>query len=939
MLHLTRLTTAAFMILLACYLFIPAVGAALSKVAYAPVNSFAQPLGNNVSNTVTSDCSGLSSSESEVTTATSTTAAATVPGNVPSTVRTNTVPEIGAMPSAAILHMELVFKIRNQGQFTKCLAEINDPSSPEYRHFLNANSLAPFVETPSQKASAQNFLEAHGLTVTDGPSPLVLDVIGSAGLVQSLFQLHMRLYETVSGHVFYSADADPTLPQDLASGVEGLTGLQNYTVVKPAEQPTTCSGPYCAQAVEVGYSMAGLYSSGFNGAGVTVAVVDGPGDPNPSSALHQYDLQYNLQDPNFQVQCGGGSTWGPCSTVSYDPTWASEAAMDIEAVHAMAPGAAIDLFYATSSPSGTDPFIDAIDYVASNHIAQIVSDSWTYACEPGAHSCSDAEFQLQNPSFVSEVDSRFEMDAAQGLTIVFATGDQGATPDGSNLGVEFPASDPNVLAVGATDLTLVGCGTNTCTGYGSEDGALISGGGYSGVFAEPSWQTAAIGSTPSGFGGHGRGVPDVSMLGYTPGFWVYSTDSDECGTISPQAGWFYCAGTSLSTPLWAGFLAPAVQLNGGVGFGNIDPLIYKFASSGKYPSDFHDITSGSNNGYDAEVGWDPVTGWGSPVGSNLALDLGPARFTVTNSGGIIVDQGFSNSTRINVNLTSGSPLPTGLACVSGLPARASCSFSQLTATPNYTSTLTINTEPSTPVGFYSVTVNGTTKLATNSTTLSLTVNQSQRSCTLTSLPQIYNCPLTFVSGWNLISLPVVPAANSTFPNSVDGIFGSNGTYGFMGNVTSVYTYAGGVWRYCAVAKLGSGAGTKYTCNGTLKNMVDGKGYWVYAEAAFTLNNANNLAPTWGGLVGSVILPSSPPPSYSLTVGWNLAGYKPQPNPTASETVSTYLSSINGDYNVNSLWIYGNPTGTWVRATDATMIAPGEAMWIYVTSHAGATLRP
>jgi len=122
-------------------------------------------------------------------------------------------------------------------------------------------------------------------------------------------------------------------------------------------------------------------------------------------------------------------------------------------------------------------------------------------------------------------------------------------------------------------------------------------------------------------------------------------------------------------------------------------------------------------------------------------------------------------------------------------------------------------------------------------------------------------------------------------------------------------------------------------------MVDGKGYWVYAEVAFTLNNANNLAPTWGGLVGSVIVPSSPPPSYSLTVGWNLAGYKPEPDPTMSETVSTYLSSINGVYNVNSVWIYDNPTGTWVQATGATMIAPGEAMWIYVTSHAGATLRP
>ena len=106
------------------------------------------------------------------------------------------------------------------------------------------------------------------------------------------------------------------------------------------------------------------------------------------------------------------------------------------------------------------------------------------------------------------------------------------------------------------------------------------------------------------------------MLGYSPGVWVYSTSSDKCGAGRNSAGWFGCAGTSLSTPLWAGFLAVALQVRGGRSFGNIGPLLYQLGNSASYSSIFHDITLGSN-GYSAGTGWDPVTGWGTPIANNL----------------------------------------------------------------------------------------------------------------------------------------------------------------------------------------------------------------------------------------------------------------------------------------------------------------------------------
>jgi hypothetical protein len=56
-----------------------------------------------------------------------------------------------------------------------------------------------------------------------------------------------------------------------------------------------------------------------------------------------------------------------------------------------------------------------------------------------------------------------------------------------------------------------------------------------------------------------------------------------------------------------------------VGF--LNPAIYQIGVGSQYPSDFYDITSGSNGRYSAVSGYDLVTGWGSLNGPNLAHDL------------------------------------------------------------------------------------------------------------------------------------------------------------------------------------------------------------------------------------------------------------------------------------------------------------------------------
>jgi hypothetical protein len=108
-------------------------------------------------------------------------------------------------------------------------------------------------------------------------------------------------------------------------------------------------------------------------------------------------------------------------------------------------------------------------------------------------------------------------------------------------------------------------------------------------------------------------------------------------------------------------------------------------------------------------------------------------------------------------------------------------------------------------------------------------------------------------------------------------------------------------------------------------MVDGLGYWVNVKVAVNMTVA-----------GYVIPPASSPPAYKLTVGWNLVGFKPQPT-LGPESVGTYLTSVTGSYETNSVWVYDSLTSVWVRADSSYILQPGVGMLIFMT--APTTLRP
>jgi hypothetical protein len=285
----------------------------------------------------------------------------------------------------------------------------------------------------------------------------------------------------------------------------------------------------------------------------------------------------------------------PLHPADGESMWGGEAAMDVEWVHAIAPMANIILIEANTADS-TD-MMAAVETARNLESVSVVSMSFGWA-EAGL---TEEQQVTLNSTFTTP-------DGHSGITFVAATGDDGSP------GL-YPAFSSNVLAVGGTSLTLDATGT-----YVSETGWSGSGGGQSDHEDAPSYQEDVNTSGD-------RQTPDVSFVGdVTTGVAIY--DSYDFPSTPGMVG----GGTSLAAPCWAGLIAIANQIRADVsparapldGVSETLPLLYKLPST-----DFHDITSGSNGPYTAGVGYDMVTGRGTPLANLLVSELALTAPTVT----------------------------------------------------------------------------------------------------------------------------------------------------------------------------------------------------------------------------------------------------------------------------------------------------------------------
>lgn len=484
----------------------------------------------------------------------------------------------GALASSQRLSLEVSLTPRNQDKLAAFIRAVSDPKSSSYKHYLTvAQYAAEYGATDAQVQAVSSYLRSAGLSVGQvTANHLTLSVGGTAAQVEKAFDVSIGTYQT-SSRSFYANEAAPSLPSSIASVVSGVAGLSTssvrtaaYTVAPHAVTPkaTLALTPTLARS---GYNLTSSISSGYNGSGETIGLVEF--SSYSASAVAAYNTKYSLGATAASVvKVDGGTT---------DSSGAVEDELDIEVEYALAPKATVKVYEAPNSDAGEVALYAAL--VSAD--VPVISSSW------GEPETEEDNLSSDHADFVEA--------AAQGQSIYAASGDSGADDNGSSLSVDYPASDPYVSGVGGTNLA------ETSGAWKSETAWSDSGGGKSVEYATPSYQSA-VNTTGD------REVPDVAAAGGPNSPWYIDAGS-----------WEDVWGTSAAAPNWAAFTADydtAAATLGKSKFGYANSFIYTVAQSSSYSSAFHDVTSGNNGGYSAGTGYDPVTGWGSYNGGNFIAD-------------------------------------------------------------------------------------------------------------------------------------------------------------------------------------------------------------------------------------------------------------------------------------------------------------------------------
>src|ERR1700722_12714714 len=453
---------------------------------------------------------------------------------------------------------------------------------------------------PADIARVESFAHENKLTVKEkSAARRTVILTGTVAAVSQAFGVELKQYEHPTAGRYRGRVGVIHLPSELHGIVEGVFGLDNRPQAKPhfrRRRPRVgakdASGTsYTPVQVAELYD----YPTGLDGTGECIALLELGGGFNPTD-LKNYWKQVGLsKTPTVTAVPVGNGSNSPG-----DPNGADgEVMLDIEVSGSIAPGSKIVVYFAENTDAG---FLNAITTAIhdSTNTPSILSISW------GGPESSWTQQAM------TSMDEAFQSAAAMGVTVCVAAGDDGSTDgvtDGLNH-VDFPASSPNVLACGGTQLVASGDSITSETVWNelaNNEGA--TGGGISDVFPLPSWQNGA-GVPPSANPSKnvGRGVPDVTGDADPTTGYVTRVDGN------PDV----IGGTSAVAPLWAALIALINQSIGKpVGF--INPLLYQDAATAR---DLNDITSGNNGAYSAGPGWDACSGLGSPIGAQVATALG-----------------------------------------------------------------------------------------------------------------------------------------------------------------------------------------------------------------------------------------------------------------------------------------------------------------------------
>ena len=510
--------------------------------------------------------------------------------------------------AADTVRFTLALRLSNAHVITDTLAAVSDPDSKSYGAYLTLEQLAERVHgAPDAVSGTRAALSAAGIdadaecktTLDQGWLVCAVHADRASALFQNATFEVLEHTRTAARTVrALNLDVASTVPRSLAphvdfvSGHAGMPSADKWLNVRSIHTSSSRSsvkavgGGITPDVIDKTYGMNGYTSSARNNSQAVTGFLKQYFDPKDLAAFQK---QFGLPDHPISRVVGTNK-----------PTNEGiEAALDVQYIGAAGRGVST-WFVSTSTLAngGQEDFLSWVIGMLNTSDAPLV------------HSISYGDVEASiDESYRARLDTELARFGVTGRTVLVAAGDSGVSCHKFKFWPDWPTSSPHVLSVG---------GSEQESPDEPEHVWPDGGGGFANRAAMPSWQKTAVETylaspvCPSHhlFNASGRAYPDVAAFA-----------SDVVIVVGGrQTG---VAGTSCATPIFAGVVSQLNDVRLAAGkppLGFVNPLIYK--KLGPQTGAFNDITKGSNpdgvcKGFEATKGWDPASGWGSPVFSEL----------------------------------------------------------------------------------------------------------------------------------------------------------------------------------------------------------------------------------------------------------------------------------------------------------------------------------
>lgn len=489
---------------------------------------------------------------------------------------------VGALDVAHPMRVAVSLKLRNKAQLDAFVA------NPHHPNLTTAQFNELYAPTQEQAQQVADYLRQSGFSnIVIEPNRQLVTGEGRADTAAAAFRTSLVSVHTHDGRNAYGTSSDVQVPASLQGIVNEVLGLQTvhtFHVLTPVH-PNATSGTASAHAPT---DFPTIYNAGSTATGSTinVGVITSGSMTNVKSDFTKFLGQHTSLGsiPLNVVTVDGGGT-----STSGDGEWD----LDTQDIAGMSGGVKAFYLYDTSSLD-TQPLVDDFNAAVTANVVRIINVS-IGGCETGMET-----------SGAATGDSIFEQADAQGQTFSISSGDSGADECGTGgIVPSWPADSQYVVAVGGTELYTSGTTwTNETVWNNLSENEGATGGSPSTFEAQPSWQSGVGQNAGSKY----RGVPDVA----------FDASPDSGANVIVDGSSEQIGGTSLASPLFVGTWARVLATKSSLGFAA--PLIYADAAS-HYSTDFHDVTSGNNDGETAAVGWDYTTGFGSINIANFVANV------------------------------------------------------------------------------------------------------------------------------------------------------------------------------------------------------------------------------------------------------------------------------------------------------------------------------